>query len=159
MPCIASENAQDAYFHKDTCSHRQNLNVCMGLPSDNNSCPSIINTGGLQYVLIRMVAISGQLNWILWRATFLFRQLKALVASTNNTPWVPSSWNISFTAWTAASQPAIWFPHNCTDLTEDWMSLLSTAKTAFAMMRRGNSPIPIGRTSRQFIHCDQATSN
>ena len=69
-----------------------------------------------------------------------------MFASTNNTPWAPSSLNISFIAWMAASQPAIWFPHNCTDPTEDWISLLTAAKTAYAIMRWGTSPIPIGQT-------------
>ena len=64
--------------------------------------PSTNNSVGTLYVLIRMVARGGQSLWMLWRATCLFRELNALVASARSTASFSSDSKAVRTACTAA---------------------------------------------------------
>ena len=47
--------------------------------------PSTKSSAGALYVLIRTVERSGQILRMLWRAIGLFKELKALLASTRST--------------------------------------------------------------------------
>ena len=80
------------------------------------------------------------------RAAWRLRELKALEASTNKIPSVPSSAKISLIEWTAASQPARWPAHNWRQPEASMTSCFTTRKTALAMIRLEVSPMPMGLT-------------
>ena len=77
------------------------------------------------------------------RVTCLF---KLLEASTNNIASVLSSENMLDIEWTAASQPASWPAHSCSEPTAAWRSCFIVLMIAFPIILRNTSPIPNGRT-------------
>ena len=84
--------------------------------------------------------------WTLCRATVRFKRLNALSASISKTALVSISWKMSRKAWMAASQPAGCPAHTCVTPAASMMSFFSTVIIALPMMRRNDSPMPIGRT-------------
>ena len=79
-------------------------------------------------------------------ATWRFRLLKALLASTRIIASVSGRSNSSRRAWMAASLPAFWPAHNCRGAAAWRTSLPMTFIRALPMMRRTTSHTPIGRT-------------
>ena len=68
--------------------------------------PSTRNSASQRYVLMSVVAIDGQRTLMFLKASCLFKELKALLASTNKTATQFSSLNTIFMVCTAASIPA-----------------------------------------------------
>ena len=108
--------------------------------------PSTNSCIGALYVLIRTVARSGQSLWMLWRATCLFRELNALLASTRSTASFSSDSKAVHTACTAASIPEICPPHSWRHPEISCTSGLAMFSIALAIILLAVSPMPIGRT-------------
>ena len=83
---------------------------------------------------------------MLWSATCLFRELKALVASTRSTAWFSSVSKAVRTAWTAASIPESCPPQSWRHPVVFCTSGLVMERTALAIIRLAVSPMPIGCT-------------
>ena len=74
--------------------------------SDGMVSPLMNRSAFMWYVLISTVAREVHLKWMLCSATWRFRLLIALAASTRRMPWVVGLSNISRIACTAAAHPA-----------------------------------------------------
>ena len=84
--------------------------------------------------------------WMLMRVARLLRQLNALEASANKTPWLPSLLKTSLMAWIAALLPHSCPAHNCIYPVARCTSSLRIPRTAFPMVLLTVSPIPMGHT-------------
>ena len=93
-----------------------------------------------------MVEKGGQILWMLWRATCLFKELKALLALARSKASLPSDSKADRTVCTAASIPEICPPHNWTQPQASCTFVLTICSTALAMICLAVSPMPIGRT-------------
>jgi len=76
------------------------------------------------------------------RRLSVWKALEALPSRTPSVLWSPKN---CWTAWTIASIPAFWPAQRLTTPVAWSKSARKTCKTAFVMMRRGISPMPIGR--------------
>ena len=117
------------------------------MPSlESSTLPSMNSSDGSLYVLIRTVAIDGQMCCTLYKATCLFRELKALEASTSKAASVELLSNKCLVVCTPASIPETWPAQSCSDPTASSTSCLVIDRMVLAMMRLTVSPMPIGRT-------------
>ena len=111
---------------------------------DQTMFPSTKSLEGFLYVLMRMVAMGGQIRWIFCRVECLLRALKALLASTRRTPSTSSFWKACLTMWMAASVPDGWPAQPCTEPAASMTSPPTRNRTALAMIRLAGSQILIG---------------
>ena len=98
--------------------------------------------------VIRMVARSGQSLQMLLRATCLFQELSALLASTSSTASFLSDSKAVCTACTAALILEICPPHSWRHPEISCTSGLAILSIALAIIHLAMSPMPIGRTPR-----------
>ena len=97
-------------------------------------------------MLIRVVARSGQSLRMLWRATCLFRELNALLASTRSTASFLSDSKAVRTACTAASIPEICPPRSWRHPEISCTSDLAMLSIALAIIHLAVFPMSIGQT-------------
>ena len=151
-PCSCWHHLQLGWFRPGQFLLVLERSLCGGRFSGSKNLFNVpLGNDGKSFVaelsrLYNALASGSALESIALIAAIVFRELKALLASTSRVGSALSSYKSSLTEWTAASQPEIWPAQSWREPAASWMSPRTTTRTDLAMIRPAISPIPIGLT-------------